>query len=645
MAKKKRKAPKKSPGPSKRSRSRPQPQGKGRSSLPDRRALEGLMHDVLRRSLGDGGETPLDQAQEIIYEAYEADDPGERVALARKALEVAADCADAYVLLAENAGSRKEALELYTKGVEAGARALGPELFREAAGHFWGLLETRPYMRARLGLADTLWTLGRRTEAVEHLQEMLRLNPNDNQGLRYALAGWLLNLDRDEDLARLLDQYPDEGSAAWAYTRTLLAFRREGDTPETRKRLQEAKKRNPHVPGFLLGHEPMPRQQPPYYSPGDPDEAILYAGTSLAGWKATPGALSWLKDQEKGTKGRRSSAAKAKAKAKTKGPTDEVKQRLRKLRQEFDVWQADCRQLSHWVEVAGEPVLPWMLLVTSRSNDLVLAHDLTEEEPTAEHLWDKLAEAMKKPMMGKTHRPTTLQFRPGGRWEALAPHLDALEIACEPTDDLDQLDFVFEALKQQLAGDAPPGLLEMPGITPPQVAGFYQAAAGFYHKAPWRSIGYETAIEVACDRFESGPWYAVIMGQSGLTIGLALYDDLKILKRLWNNDLSDEENARETVALTVTFDMETEIPAPDLEATRRHGWEVASPEAYPSIFRKERGMSMRPPLAWELELMEGCLRALPEFVARHQADDLAPHSLTVPTASGELTLVLRWVED
>jgi hypothetical protein len=349
--------------------------------------------------------------------------------------------------------------------------------------------------------------------------------------------------------------------------------------------------------------------------------------------------LTWLKQLEKGRKKKQAPVAKA------IGPTPEVMQRLGKLRQEFDIWQADSRQLSHWVEVAGEPVIPWMVLITSRSSDLILAHDLTEAEPTPEQLWDKLAEAMREPMMGKPHRPTALQFRPDSCWKALTPHLDALGIGWEPTGELDQLDLVFGALKEQLGGDAPPGLLEMPGIHPPQVAGFYHAAAEFYRKAPWRAFGYEEAIKVECDHFESGPWYAVVMGQSGLTIGLALYDDLKTLRRLWTSDLSDEENARETVALTMTFDMETEIPAPDLEATRRHGWEVAGPEAYPSIFRKERGMTMRPPLAWELELMEGCLRALPAFVARHPPDDHTPHPFTVPTAPGELTLVLAWVGD
>jgi len=67
-------------------------------------------------------------------------------------------------------------------------------------------------MRARHGLAEVLWHLGERQAAIAHLQDMLRLNPGDNQGVRYTLAGWLLAEGWDEELARLLKEY-DEGSA------------------------------------------------------------------------------------------------------------------------------------------------------------------------------------------------------------------------------------------------------------------------------------------------------------------------------------------------------------------------------------------------------------------------------------------------
>ena len=77
------------------------------------------------------------------------------VAMARRALEISTDCADAYVMLAEEtARTAQDALDLYQKGVAACARALGPELFEEKIGYFWGISETRPYMRALKGLVN-----------------------------------------------------------------------------------------------------------------------------------------------------------------------------------------------------------------------------------------------------------------------------------------------------------------------------------------------------------------------------------------------------------------------------------------------------------------------------------------------------------
>jgi len=605
--------------------------------LPDRRVMDGVMRHLVGGLAGSREETPLSKAQDVMDKAFESHDPMKRVELAKKALELSPDCADAWVVLAEQTKSRREALELFEKGVAAGERALGPEAFQKDVGHFWGLIDTRPYMRAREGLASVLWTMGRRDEAIGHLQDMLRLNPNDNQGVRDTLVGWLLAEGSHEKLVRLLEQY-DEDSATWAYTKALVAFRQHGDTAETRKLLKLAKTANKHVPAYLLSQKPLPRERPDYYSPGDRNEAILYVVSALSGWRETPGATAWLKATEHGTKRSKDPTPDS------QGPTPAVKEQLQHLSQVFDVWQADFRPTPQWIRIGGETVRPWIVMITSRSDDLALAHAIIDEPPSSDQLWDVLAKAMNKPMVGEPHRPTELQVRFDERWDELTPHFDEIGITVVSTEELDQLDAVFSGLARHLTSDVPPGLLEMPGIKPEQVAGFYRAAAGFYRRAPWRKLGYETAIKVECDRFESGPWYAVVMGQSGLTFGMALYDDLKTLEKLWAGGMSDEENSRETVALTVTFDDETGISVADLDASRRLGWEVAGPEAYPSIFRKERGLSMRPPLAWELELMEGCLRAVPAFVGRHRPDDLSRRKMTVPVASGDLGLILSWVE-
>jgi len=100
--------------------------------------------------------TPLEKAQSLIFEALETSGK-ERLKLVNQALKASPDCADAYVLLAEEkAQSLEEAFSLYESGVKAGERALGEKIFQEEVGHFWGMVETRPYMRARAGLAQCL---------------------------------------------------------------------------------------------------------------------------------------------------------------------------------------------------------------------------------------------------------------------------------------------------------------------------------------------------------------------------------------------------------------------------------------------------------------------------------------------------------
>jgi tetratricopeptide (TPR) repeat protein len=205
------------------------------ANLPDRGAMENVLADIFGSRRGN----PVDQAQEIMYQAWEATSKKRRVALAQKALAISPNCADAYCLLAEETAKLpQQALDLYQKGLQAGERALGKKAFNEYEGSFWGFLETRPYMRARAGLAQCLWEVGRCEEAVEHYQEMLRLNPNDNQGMRYYLMTNLIELGLDQEAEVLFKQYKDDCMAAWVYSRALLDFRRSGDIRKSNRALE-----------------------------------------------------------------------------------------------------------------------------------------------------------------------------------------------------------------------------------------------------------------------------------------------------------------------------------------------------------------------------------------------------------------------
>jgi tetratricopeptide (TPR) repeat protein len=235
--------------------------------------------------------TPVERAQDLVYRATEA--RGRRQ-LARKALELSADCADAYVLLAEESADLSQTRDLYVQGVAAGERVLGPTVFAEQAGHFWGDVRTRPYMRARFGLARCLDDLAQRDEALTHYRELLRLNPGDNQGVRYAFLNALLLMGRDDEAGTLLLQFGDEPSALWQYGWALWAFRREGDCPASRKRLRAAFRSNRHLPGYLAGDSEWADPAPQSYAMGSREEAVICVDELGDAWNATPGALEWL---------------------------------------------------------------------------------------------------------------------------------------------------------------------------------------------------------------------------------------------------------------------------------------------------------------------------------------------------------------
>jgi tetratricopeptide (TPR) repeat protein len=289
-----------------------------RGFSPDRRAMEQL-HGQMDRFLADKNfqnieqvnaaiarefmgkpadssrfppRTALEQAQELCYQAFES--IGRRqLQLARQALAICPDCADAYVLLAERTSDITKAAELYAQGAQAGGRALGRERFEKDVGHFWGLTDTRPYMRARLGLARCLEQLGRFEEAVNHYRELLRLNPGDNQGVRYLYLPLLLKLGRDAEAARFMKDSEDEPTANWTYTRALLAYRLGGACSSAQMELRKALQVNPHVVAYLLADEE-PDTLPESYALGSQEEAMICAAELRAAFAGTPGAIEWL---------------------------------------------------------------------------------------------------------------------------------------------------------------------------------------------------------------------------------------------------------------------------------------------------------------------------------------------------------------
>lgn len=97
-----------------------------------------------------------------------------------------------------------------------------------------------------------------------------------------------------KNLEKLLEEYRDDGSAVWLYSRALLKFRQEGRTPEADACLIGAFGQNRFVPHYLLGKKSMPARIPEYMSRGDETEAVAYALENARAWLETGGAIMWL---------------------------------------------------------------------------------------------------------------------------------------------------------------------------------------------------------------------------------------------------------------------------------------------------------------------------------------------------------------
>jgi len=174
-------------------------------------------------------------------------------------------------------------------------------------------------MRARAGLANTFWDMGEREKALDHYREMLRLNPGDNQGIRYSLLTLLMELNRQDAVDTLLGEYEDEWSSEWRYTQVLRAFQKDGDSPVVRKALEEALEQNPHVPDYLTRAKRIPNRLPEMISLGRESEAVSYASTHLNFWRKTRGAVTWLKEQTQPTTGKNVEKPKKKTKRGRRG--------------------------------------------------------------------------------------------------------------------------------------------------------------------------------------------------------------------------------------------------------------------------------------------------------------------------------------
>jgi len=170
--------------------------------------------------------------------------------------------------------------------------------WREAPGKperfEWGWLQNRHVLQLLDERAQWLERRRRREDCAAACAELLRLNPNDNQGVRERYSGLLLGLGRYAEAAALHERYPGDFCAI-RYDRplTLFALGRKGDALVA---LNDAAKKFPKAIKMLLADHPREPKPDKYgVMAGGDYEAWLYREDRRGLWEAT-GALTWARE-------------------------------------------------------------------------------------------------------------------------------------------------------------------------------------------------------------------------------------------------------------------------------------------------------------------------------------------------------------
>jgi tetratricopeptide (TPR) repeat protein len=226
----------------------------------------------------------------------EDSEPEKAAEYLEKALKLDPDCPEAYLSLAYRTKDIEMAINFYQMTIKAWINTHGKNSLKKWKGNFWGVHETRTFMRAKAGLASRLCIIDKKSEAIDIYNEILILNPNDNLGVRYILGAYLVEAERYDEYQKLHAEYPEDCGAHWLYTYTQFLFKTEGVNKNTQKALEKAFNINKHVIPYLIGINKMPSKMPSGMGLGDESEAVWLAEDIGFAFARTKGFLEWLRD-------------------------------------------------------------------------------------------------------------------------------------------------------------------------------------------------------------------------------------------------------------------------------------------------------------------------------------------------------------
>jgi hypothetical protein len=284
---------------------------------------------------------------------------------------------------------------------------------------------------------------------------------------------------------------------------------------------------------------------------------------------------------------------------------------IREFPQTDAVWQADFIRSPAWVENEQEgSYRPWSILALEKSQSIALAISHAPGDPAPEMLLEFLVRTMARPGGEEAERPRLVEVSDSDCYEHLRPRLEAAGVACRLVDEMSEFNDFCLRLAKSFDGSEKCALADGREVTRAHMESFYEAAAYYFREAPWSRVPGEVPIEIRCDNPNMGTRYGIVLGRTGVQLGLCIYDDWETTRAMLTGFAAPDENR----GLAVCFDEEQIMAAVDLQLIERLGWAIATPEAWPAAMRLEPRRTPRSVSVEELVFLDACLRAIPDFI-------------------------------
>jgi len=171
---------------------------------------------------------------------------------------------------------------------------------------------------------------------------------------------------------------------------------------------------------------------------------------------------------------------------------------------------------------------------------------------------------------------------------------------------------------------------------------FHEAAARYFIARPWHKFADDDVLKIEFSLAAGSPWFALVLGRSGVTLGLAVYRELNTIREMFarRSGHNNETAARQMDGFSVQFSEEFELAPRDADAIEQFGWPVAQPEAFPLLMVIKPGAQLQPPTPDELKIVTACLDGVAALAAQpHPPQTRHAGSLVTLTCLGGIDTV------